>query len=132
MGLIIFGIGILYMVYIGRRLLPDRESSQERQAIALREYFCDVSNPDDSPLAGQTLVESRLGADYDLTVVAINRGDSAAAVLHRDTLIHENDILTLKGPVENLMRARQDLRLRLDVDPQIEVSDLAAQETTLI
>ena len=78
MGLIIFGIGILYMVFIGRRLLPHRESAQERQAIALREYFCDVSIPDDSPLAGQTLVESRLGADYDLTVVAINRGESVA------------------------------------------------------
>ncbi len=131
-GLIIFGIGILYMVFIGRRLLPDRESAQERQAIALREYFCDVSIPADSPLAGQTLVESRLGADYDLTVVAINRGESAATVLHRDTPIHENDILTLRGPVENLMRARHDLRLRLDVDPHIEVSDLEAEETTLI
>ena len=30
------------------------------------------------------------------------------------------------------MRARQDLRLRLDLDPHIEVSDLEAEETTLI
>lgn len=131
-GVIVFGSGIVYMALIGRRLLPARESAEQRQAVALREYICDVNVPPDSPLVGKSLMESLLGAEYDLTVVAVNRGDETAHVLHRDTLIEPNDTLTLKGPAESLLRAQSELRLRLDAEPHIELADLDMDGTTLI
>jgi hypothetical protein len=44
-----------------------------QQAAAMREYVSEVRVLPDSKLAGKTLLESRLGADYDLTVLAIIR-----------------------------------------------------------
>ena len=81
MGIVLLTTGVLYMVLIGRHLLPEREGAQGRQDVyRLREYVTEVRVLTTSPLAGQTLLESRLGRDYDLTVLALERdGTSAGA-----------------------------------------------------
>ncbi len=62
-------------------------------------------------LAGRTLLESKLGADYDLTVIALVRSNRTIKPVERYTLIQSDDILMVEGSVENLMRARDDLGL---------------------
>jgi di/tricarboxylate transporter len=124
-GLVVFGTGILYMVLIGRHLLPVRRSpGTEPMAQQLRDYISEVRVLEDGRLAGQTLFESRLGADYDLTVIAIIREESTRTRLTRDTQIHFNDRLLLEGSLENLMRAVQELGLALETDRQVELGEL--------
>ncbi|GAB4419000.1 MAG: SLC13 family permease [Anaerolineales bacterium] len=111
-GIVVFVTGILYMVFIGRHLLPVREpGGKGKTSHELRAYISEVRVLADSKLAGQTLLESRLGANYDLTVIAILRGKKKIDVLERYTLIEPDDILLIEGTAENLMRARSDLGL---------------------
>ncbi len=74
-GLVVFATGIVYMVLIGRRLLPVRTSpgdqATERQ---LQGYISEVRVLPTSMLAGKSLFESGLGADFDLTAIALERG----------------------------------------------------------
>ena len=75
-GLVVLTTGILYMALIGRHLLPVRQTPSDPQINRqLREYISELVLPEDSQLAGVTLLESKLGADYDLTVMAIIRGE---------------------------------------------------------
>ncbi len=111
-GIVVFLTGILYMVFIGRHLLPIRHpGGQEQASRQLRGYISEVSVLADSKLTGQTLLESRLGADYDLTVITILRNKKKMDSLERNTVIIPNDILLIEGTAENLMRARNDLGL---------------------
>jgi di/tricarboxylate transporter len=111
-GIVVFVTGILYMVFIGRHLLPVRQPGGKVQASRqLRGYISEASVLADSKLAGQTLLESRLGADYDLTVIAILRGRKKMDPLERNTVIVPDDILLIEGSAENLMRARNELGL---------------------
>jgi len=111
-GIVVFLTGILYMVFIGRHLLPIRQPGGKEQASRqLRGYITEVSVVADSKLTGQTLLESRLGADYDLTVITILRDKKKMDSLERNTVIVPNDILLIEGTAENLMRARDDLGL---------------------
>lgn len=111
-GIVVFLIGILYMVFIGRHLLPVRQAGGKEQASRqLRGYISEASVLVDSKLAGQTLLESKLGADYDLTVIAILREKKKMDSLERHTVIVPNDILLIEGSAENLMRARNELGL---------------------
>ena len=57
------------------------------------------------------LFESKLGADYDLTVIALVRGSKTVTKLERDSVIESDDILLIEGSAENLLRARNDLGL---------------------
>ena len=111
-GIVVFLTGILYMVLIGRHLLPIRQpGGKEHASRQLRGYITEASVLANSRLTGQTLLESRLGAEYDLTVIAILRGKKKMDSLERNTVIIKDDILLIEGSAENLMRARNDLGL---------------------
>ncbi|MBC8509181.1 MAG: SLC13 family permease [Chloroflexi bacterium] len=111
-GLVVFTTGILYMILVGRHLLPVRQAPGDAQLKGqLRKYINEVRVSADGKLAGCTLVESKLGLDYDLTVVAIVRGSGTITKLARDTHIQPDDILLIEGSAENLLRAKEDLGL---------------------
>lgn len=122
---IVFAVGILYMVFIGRHLLPVRQGPGDPQASRqLRDYISEVSVLPEGKLAGQTLIEARLGADYDLTVIALVREEEVMTGLDRDTTIQGGDILLVEGSVDNLMEARNELGLVLVEEPHIKLGDL--------
>ncbi|MBC8507384.1 MAG: SLC13 family permease [Anaerolineales bacterium] len=122
---IVFVTGILYMVFIGRHLLPVRQAPGEEKATQdLRKYISEVLVLPDGSLASQTLFESRLGVDFDLTVIAIIRDELEITSLDRDTCIEPGDILLLEGNVENLMRAKDDLGLTIETEPHIQLDEL--------
>lgn len=132
-GLVVFATGILYMVFLGRHLLPTRERPQDRStAYQLREYVSEIQIVPDSKLVGQTLLDSRLGADYDLIVIALERENETPITPHRDTRFQPQDLLLVKGAAENLMRARLDLGLTIETGSQEELADLETEETTVV
>lgn len=116
MGVVVFLTGILYMVFIGRHLLPRRETVEELQSSRLRDYVSEVRLQSGSSLVGKSLYESRLGADYDLNVLAIMRdGDDHVSVL-RDTYLLPDDLLIIEGAVTNLLQAQDDLGLEIEAE----------------
>ena len=131
-GLLVFGTGILYMVLIGRRLLPVRQPIEEAQVAAIREYISEVRVSPQDKLAGRTLLESRLGADYDLTVVSIIRDDRMRSALHADTRLQANDLLLVEGTVENLMRARDELGLTIEAEIKWGMDQLDTEKVQFV
>ena len=62
-GLVVLATGVLYMVFIGRHLLPVRQSPVDAQVKEeLRKFISEVRVLPDGKLAGCTLLESKLGA----------------------------------------------------------------------
>ncbi len=113
-GLVVLGTGILYMVFIGRHLLPVRQppgTGTSEIKGELRKYISEVRVQPDGKLAGLSLLESKLGADYDLTVITIVRSNKKIKMLERSTVIQPDDILLVEGSADNLLRARKELGL---------------------
>ncbi len=111
-GLVVFATGILYMVFIGRHLLPARQGAGEGEVRKqLRKYTSEVRVLPEGKLVGVTLMESKLGADYDLTAIALVRGNRTIKKLERNSVIEADDILLLEGSADNLLRARDTLGL---------------------
>jgi di/tricarboxylate transporter len=117
MGVIIFLTGVAYMVFVGRHLIPVRESPREQQG-QLREYVSEALVLPDSPLAGVSLEASRLGAEYDLNVMALVRDNVMIRNVSRDTIIQPGDCLLLRGVLEQLVQIRE--RLGLAIAPEHE------------
>lgn len=124
-GIVVFATGILYMVFIGRHLLPIRQPLDVQQAPQqLKEYVSEVRVLPDGGLVGMTLMQSKLGEKFDLTVLAIVRDNMTETDISRDSVIMPEDILLIKGSIENLMRATQSLGLMLSSGPQIDLDKL--------
>jgi di/tricarboxylate transporter len=129
-GLLALATGTIYMVTLGRHLLPVRETAADPLASSqLREYISDVQVTPESPLNGKNLYESGLGADFDLTVLSIIRDGKPLIGLHRDFVIQQNDHLILEGSAQNLMAAKEGLLFNIHTDLDFEISDLDTDQS---
>ena len=133
-GIAVFAAGILYMVFVGRHLLPVRQPPIDKKiSNQLRSYLFEARVLEDGKLAGVSLLDSRLGADYDLTVVGIVRNKKTKKVLHRNTIIQSDDILLLEGSVDKLMTAKDTLGLTVLTEKQedLEVLDTGQDDDVI-
>jgi di/tricarboxylate transporter len=132
MGILVLATGIIYMVTLGRHLLPVRETAADPfVSLQLREYISDVQVTPESPLKGKNLYESGLGADFDLTVLSIIRDGKPLIGLHRDFVIQQNDHLILEGSAQNLIAAKEELRFNIHTDLDFEISDLDTDQSLI-
>jgi di/tricarboxylate transporter len=133
MGIVVLTTGVLYMVLVGRHLLPVREGAQGRQDVyRLREYVTEVRVSTTSPLAGKTLLESRLGQDYDLTVLAIERDGVSLSPIGRDTLFQAGDLFTVESSADDLVAAREALGLTIEAERKLDIERLEPGNVQLI
>jgi di/tricarboxylate transporter len=132
-GVVVLTTGVVYMVLVGRRLLPSRGGAEgRRDVLRLREYVAEIRVPSSSALAGKTLLESGLGRDHDLTVLAIERHGVSLPRIGFDTQIEAGDLLTVKGAVDRLMPAREELGFVIEAEHKLEVDRLEPKNVKLI
>ncbi len=132
-GIVVLTTGVLYMVLIGRHLLPVREGAQGRRDVyRLRDYVTEVRVSNTSPLAGKTLLESGLGQNHDLTVLGLERDGDCLDRIARDTLIQKDDLLTIEGSADNLMEAREVLGLTIEAEQTLDIERLEPGDVQLI
>jgi len=103
--------GIIYMAFIGIRLLPERTPAQEVAASGqphelIDSYFLDdrlvrAKICVDGKLRGLTLAESGLRETYHLNVIALQRKKNVLQI-QADTKLMENDILFFTAREEDL------------------------------
>jgi di/tricarboxylate transporter len=109
-GVIVMLTGIVFMVLIGRHLLPKRDikNLSDHNQVEPGEFFGIQENmfvirlPGDSVLAGKTLGQSRLGAVLGLNVLAILRPNQNLLAPDPDSELHPGDRLLVEGQVETL------------------------------
>jgi di/tricarboxylate transporter len=113
------------MVLIGRHFLPVREVALgKKDAYQLRDYVTEVRVSPVSSLVGMSLLESRLGRDYDLTVLAIERENGDRPRIRRDTRLLAGDLLVVEGAAGDLMTARQSLGLTIEAERELDIETL--------
>ena len=124
-GLALMAAGIVFMVTIGRKLLPDRSggmAEMERANLAevyrLEESLFSITIPEVSKLAGKTLAESRLGSLLGIQVVSIFRDGEEVLAPAGDFDLKAGDRLVVQGRRRDL---QDSLALR-----EIEVADLGS------
>lgn len=118
LGLLILGCGILYMVLVGRHLLPHHPEADLTHSYQLRQYLSEIRILPNSPLIGKTLIESRFGEVYGLSIVGIMRNDETQLALRRNDHIQANDILLVQGSLDKIVGVRRDQGLQVELDGQ--------------
>jgi di/tricarboxylate transporter len=131
LGVILLGVGGVYLLLASRWLLPDRRGVQLTETYQLREYLTEVRVLRDSPLIGKTVMESQLGERHDVTVLEILRGDRRIWT-PEDAQLQAGDILLVRGKVANLMELRARTGLEIESEFKLKDETLANQELVLV
>ena len=156
MGLILLVTGVLFMLLVGRHFLPDRMPVQEVQRIDSPVELVELYRlPDnlfrlrvrrDSGLAGKAVVESRLGEDFQVSVLEIfepvqprtglwrseppsePRSTGLQRVSVATHTIGANDTLVVQGDPNNVRHAAAYWNLGLQPAKTQEGHDLISDE----
>jgi di/tricarboxylate transporter len=131
MGLILFVAGTLYFLAFGRWLLPARESQELSAAFELGEYITELRIGADSPLIGKTVLEGRLGQEFDVTVLRLLHGERTTWAPLRQPMA-EGDVLLVRGSIQDLMNLRESAKLEMNVEFELRDEALEAGEQRLV
>ena len=115
LGLIFFAVGLLYLIFVARRLLPDRAGAKDlREKYRLGKYITLVVVNRRCSLIGKTPEECDLASTYDVTILKIIRGDEEIWTGLRDKQILEGDQLLVRGSIDHIMEmnAMEGLTIR--------------------
>jgi di/tricarboxylate transporter len=143
-GLILLIIGIIYMVLIGRRLLPERAVEDKLEAMlaaqrkALQQYHLserlfEVRVLPESPLVNLNIQESRLGRTLDLNVVGIVRNGTSILSPGPDELLEADDLLLVQGSPEEVMRLRWTRGVEVEQEiTTLHLEDIISPELAVV
>ena len=132
-GVVIVGVGMLYMLLLGLRLLPWRKSAESlTDEYLIRQYMTEVIVLDDSPLIDKSLAEARLGDELDLTVLGILRGQEQSRVAPDPAeKIRPDDLLLVQGRVEDILKVKAEAGIEIKADFELSDSLFEGKDTEL-
>lgn len=96
-GLLLLAGGLLYLLFFGWKLLPDRKNPSESFAQSPREYLTGLVVETGSPLAGRTVEEAGLRSLKHMFLVEIVRRSGSVAPVSPGEVLREDDELILAG-----------------------------------
>lgn len=100
-------VGLLYLVTVGQRLLPDRTDLLEYAESHPREYTLELIVRPACPLIGQTIRQSGLRELPGIYLYAIEREGSRISPVSPDQPVQVDDILCFSGVVSTILDAQR-------------------------
>lgn len=138
-GLPILLTGLLYMSFVGRRLIPNRGEAPGEfiERFGMRSYLSEVLILPNSKLVGQSLVESGLGNQLDLTVIRVVRNKGESLQPSGNLRLQEGDVLLIEGAREEVLKVKDTagIEIKADVtlsDPTLRIEDMALVEALVV
>jgi di/tricarboxylate transporter len=102
-GISVAVFGVLYIAFLGPRLLPDRKDALSNFREKSREYVTETFLKSDSPLIGKTVEEAGLRKLQGLFLVEIIRGEERIAPVSPKQSLEANDKLIFAGETSTII-----------------------------
>jgi di/tricarboxylate transporter len=132
LGLIFLVTGILYMIFLGRFLIPLRRKPQKiADDYGLKEYLTELIINPESPFIGKSLKETGLGEKYNIDVLEIIRNESIKFYPDHLRSLREGDILLVKGEIGQLLEASSTVGISIKADVNFYEQWLKNEDLTL-
>lgn len=132
LGSILFVIGLTYNVLVPMRYLAPRTilSSLTRQ-YHLTGFLTELRVPEGSKLVGRTVVQEQISGKFQMNVLEILRGPAKISTDIRHTELQADDILLVRGGMEDILAFKEQFGLLLLTDVKLKDSDLSDAHTIL-
>lgn len=130
-GLVILFISVTYMSLIGWRFLPLRSTAQtitysqdqngdtDHSQYGLEERFAMLRIPQNSPLHGKTLMESRIGLALGLNILSIQRNQKQSISAEPNTILESGDRLLALGKLGRIRELIQSPTFTIEDDQKV-------------
>jgi di/tricarboxylate transporter len=132
LGIIFLFIGLIYLTFVARRLLPDRGATSLTRKYKLARYLTGLDIPEDSPLVGKSPAEAKLNELYDVTILEIIRGETRIHSGLRDARLEAGDYLLARGALDGIMELKHEQGVAIRSEAKYADQSLTSEETVLL
>jgi di/tricarboxylate transporter len=109
LGLPIALVGLVLLILLGPRVLPDRRSARSEMEEVGRRFSVEMLVEPHGPMDGRTVAEAKLRNLSGLFLASVDRGDTTIAPVRPDTVLRGGNRLHFAGPIDRIVEL-QDLR----------------------
>ena len=128
-GAAILGAGLLYLVTVGRRLVPDRQGPDFDEGIAqTRDYLAEVRVPAGASLVGKNLRELRWRPRFDVSVMEIFRDGRRLRFPTAEEVLFVGDVVLVEGEPDDVLRLTQAEGVEFTSEREFEPGRLQAED----
>ena len=132
-GLVMLVIGMAYLLIAVPFLIPSRTvTSSLTKSYHMGGYLTELKVSEESPLVGRTCKERAVNKNYDITVLDILRDGKLISKNIRDTIIYPEDILFIRGSLENFLRMKEVEKVTMLTDEKLTQDELIHDDNTLV
>ena len=128
LGVLLAIAGIVYLMVIGRWLLPQHLDNEPAGPMQVGKYVTELKVMHDSPLVGKTIAEARLG-DQGVYPLELLRGDEHMWS-PRTQQLQSGDVLLVRGEWDKLEDFRK--RQELEINPEYTHADDSDKAKVLV
>lgn len=124
--------GVLFIILIGWRLIPQRKGQLSREELfEIEEYITEVSVPVDSGFVGKRLRELENATEGDIVIVGHVRDGQKLPAPSPYRFLKEGDSVIVRGGAEDLQELLDRCGLRLAGSEKIKEEDLSSDEISI-
>jgi len=124
-------IGIMYMYWVGRRLIPDRESAAETPENGSNLYLTEVMILPESTWIDKPLAETGLRDEFDLEAVRVVRDKTRYLAPKPGLALREGDVLLVEGPTEQILKIKTAAGIDIKADAKLADPHIDEDENSL-
>ncbi len=133
LGIIVTITGILYMLLIGRHLLPGRDSLASLvNATSTREYVTQLLLTERSPLAGKRIDQTDLRKIANVRIQQIMRDDDFLPTPFTNVVLQVNDRIVLGAPRSALVELQSVPGVSLAAEKELGLQRVRVEETVVV
>ncbi|MBA3900421.1 MAG: SLC13 family permease, partial [Bacteroidetes bacterium] len=109
LGVIFLAVGLVYMLFIGRHLIPARRKPENISLdYDIKEYLTELIVLPDSPFIGKNISESGIGDSFSIEVLEIIRKGIYRLTPGKAKLLQEGDVILVRGEVDRIVEVSNE------------------------
>jgi di/tricarboxylate transporter len=133
LGVIFFAAGVVYMLLVGVRLIPDRAGdSALDERYGMGDYLVEVVVEESARSVGKTISDSPLVQETGVVVLDLIRKGERFSMPSSRMQIHAGDVLRLRGDVQMLAKVQEREGIRLRPHDRWEIRNLSEGPTVQV
>lgn len=132
-GLILAAVGVVYMLTIGIRLIPDRRDEADlTSSFEMADYLTEIVVLPTSTSVDKAFPDSPLVRDYGVTILEVFRDGNRVPVPSARTIIQANDVLKVRCDLDTIHKLQKDDDIVLRPHLKWQDSDLVSDTAVLV
>jgi len=125
-------IGIIYIVFVGLKLLPDREKKNLRENFGMGDYIAEIELTEEDDSVGQMIMNASLVRDLSMDVMEIRRGKGIFNLPQGDFVLLAGDVLKVRCDLDNIKQLKDRVKLFSQTPVKIGGDTLKGKNSSLV